>query len=80
MQAREKLTDLVADQLDIDPSQISDDSSLTDDLGADSLDLAELITAIEDQFGVEIDDETAQQFTTFGDVANYLEGKLSGVS
>ncbi|SVC47252.1 uncharacterized protein METZ01_LOCUS300106, partial [marine metagenome] len=55
---------------------ISDDDSFMDDLGADSLDTVELIMAFEEEFGIEIPDEDAENIRTVGDVLKYLEDKL----
>ncbi len=69
----EKIKEIVADQLDVNQEEIAPESSFVDDLGADSLDLTELIMAMEDEFGLEIDDEEAQELRTVQDVINYIE-------
>lgn len=72
----EKIKKIVSEQLDVDPDQVVPEASFVDDLGADSLDLTELIMAMEDEFGMEIDDEEAQKLRTVQDVINYIESKL----
>lgn len=72
----EKIKKIVSEQLDVDPDQVVPEASFVDDLGADSLDLTELIMAMEDEFDMEIDDEEAQKLRTVQDVINYIESKL----
>ncbi len=69
----DKIKEIVADQLDVSYDEVTSESSFVDDLGADSLDLTELIMAMEDEFGLEIDDEEAQQLRTVNDVIKYIE-------
>ncbi len=76
MSVLEKIKKIVAEQLDVDPEQVVSEASFVDDLGADSLDLTELIMAMEDEFGMEIDDEEAQKLRTVQDVINYIEANL----
>ena len=66
---------VVADQLSVDASEIRAESSFQDDLGADSLDLVELIMAMEEEFGVEISDEDAQQIQKVQDAISFIEKK-----
>lgn len=63
-------------QLDIDPSGITEETSIMDDLGADSLDIVELMMTVEEEFDITIDDGDAHLFKTVGDVANYIEAKI----
>jgi acyl carrier protein len=77
MSVLEKIKKIVSEQLDVDPEQVVPEASFVDDLGADSLDLTELIMAMEDEFGMEIDDEEAQKLRTVQDVINYIESKLN---
>ena len=72
----EKVKDLIADQLDVaDKESISEASSITDDLGADSLDVVDLVMALEDEFSVEIPEEDAENIKTVGDIVKYIEDK-----
>ena len=67
---------LLEDQLDIDPATISEDTNIMDDLGADSLDIVELMMSVEEEFDITIEDADAQLFKTVGDVVNYIESKM----
>lgn len=69
---RAELRLVIAEHLGVDPDRIGPESSLVDDLGADSLDIVELEMAIEEQLGISIPDEAAGRFTTVGDTASYL--------
>ena len=71
----ERLKELIADQLSVDAATITEASSFKDDLGADSLDLFELVMALEDEYSVEIPAEDLQQMATVGDVMKYLKDK-----
>ena len=68
--------DYLAAQLDEDPPQITPDSDIVNDFGADSLDVIDMITVLSDEFGVEIPDEDIENFHTVGDVVNYLEDRM----
>lgn len=69
----EKVKSIIAEQLDIDPESITYDSSITDDLGADSLDVVDLVMTFEDEFGVEIPDEAVETIHTVSDIVRFLE-------
>ena len=69
----EKVCEIIAKELGIDKSKIQMDSYLQKDLGADSLDAVELIMDIEDEFHINVDDESAQSIKTVGDIVHYLE-------
>ena len=71
----EKMKDIIADQLNVDADSITEASSFKEDLGADSLDLFELVMALEDEYSVEIPAEDLESLATVGDVMNYLKGK-----
>jgi len=71
----EKMKSIIAEQLNIDASEITLESSFKDDLNADSLDLFEMVMALEDNYGVEIPSEDLEKLLTVGDVVNYLKGK-----
>lgn len=68
----EKIKEMVAENLGVDASTITEESNFKDDLGADSLDLFELVMALEEEFGVEIPTEDLEQIGTVGDVINYI--------
>ena len=69
----EKVQTILAKQLRLDPSKITMDSLIKKDLGADSLDILQLLMRIEDQYGIVIPDQELAQFNTVGDVVTYLE-------
>lgn len=71
----EKMVPIIAEQLNIEEDQIKGESTFKEDLGADSLDLFELVMALEDQFGVEIPSEDLESIVTVNDVVEYLKGK-----
>ena len=69
----EKMKELIADQLNVDPSEVVESATFEGDLGADSLDLFEMVMAFEEAFEVEIPSEDLEQITTVGDVVKYIE-------
>ncbi len=69
----EKVREIIANQLNKDAETITLDTHLVDDLGADSLDAVDLIMAIEDEFGIELDDEAAQNVRRVSDLVSYIE-------
>ena len=69
----EKVRDALAQQFELDPETITMDTNLIDDLGADSLDVVELIMSLEDEFGVSISDDDAAQLQTVGRIVDYLD-------
>jgi len=71
----EKMKEIIADQLSVDADIVTEGSSFKEDLGADSLDLFELVMALEDEYSVEIPAEDLQEMATVGDVMNYLKAK-----
>jgi len=74
---KKKLFIIIADQLDIPIGQITLDSSFADNLNADSLDQVEMIMAVEEKFGIIIEDEDAEKFETVKNVLDYLERVLA---
>lgn len=69
----EKIKKLISEQLDVDESEIELESSFQDDLEADSLDVVELVMAIEDEFDIEIPDEEAEKLQTVKDAVDYIQ-------
>ena len=72
----EKIKAKIAEQLSIDEDEITMESEFIDDLGADSLDLVELIMALEEEFDMEIPDEDAEKITTVVDVVDYIKSRV----
>jgi acyl carrier protein len=70
-----KVKDIIVEQLGVEPEKVKPEASFIDDLGADSLDIVELVMAMEEEFDLEIPDEDAEKLRTVGDVAAYLEKK-----
>ena len=69
----EKVKEMIADSLGVDAETITENSSFKDDLGADSLDLFELVMALEEEYDVEIPTEDLENIATVGDVVKYIE-------
>jgi acyl carrier protein len=69
----ERIRELVAEKVGVEPEDISMETSFTDDLEADSITLFELVMAIEDEFDIEVDDESIEKIETVGDIVKYLE-------
>lgn len=72
---QEAVRNIVVEKLDRKPEEVTMDAKFTDDLGADSLDLTELLMALEEEYNIEIDDE-ANEIQTVGDAVEYIKGKL----
>ena len=73
MSVEEKVKKIIVDQLGVSADEVSMDASFVEDLGADSLDLTELIMAMEEEFGIEIGDEDAQKILKVKDAVAYIE-------
>jgi len=71
----EKVKSVIVDRLGVDESEVTLDASFKDDLGADSLDLVELVMELEDEFDLEISDEDAEKISTVGDVVEYIKSR-----
>lgn len=69
----DKIKDVIVDQLGVEPDEVKLESSFIDDLGADSLDIVEMIMALEEEFDMEIPDEEAEKLTTVNDVVEYIK-------
>ncbi|MDN4523453.1 acyl carrier protein [Fictibacillus fluitans] len=68
----ERVSKIVVDRLGVDAAEVKPEASFKEDLGADSLDVVELVMELEDEFDLEISDEDAEKITTVGDVVNYI--------
>lgn len=68
----EKITGIIAEQLDVKESEVSPEKSFTDDLGADSLAIVELVLALEEEFGIKIPDDQVDSIKTVGDAVDYI--------
>jgi acyl carrier protein len=73
MAVAEKVKGIIAENLDVDEQEITPDASFTEDLGADSLDIVELVMAFEEAFGIEIPDEDAEKITRVREAIDYIE-------
>lgn len=69
----EKVRNILAEQLDVEEEKITMDSMIADDLGADSLDVVDLLMSLEDEFEIEIPDEEIENIKTVGNLVNYIE-------
>jgi len=77
MQVEQRVKDIIVEQLGVDPERVTPEASFIDDLGADSLDIVELVMAMEECFNIEIPDEDAEKLRTVADVQTYLSSKQS---
>lgn len=73
MEEFERVKDVIVDQLGVEESAVTMEASFVDDLGADSLDIVELIMGLETEFDIEIPDEEAEKISTVGDAVNYIK-------
>jgi acyl carrier protein len=73
----EKVKDIIANELGVEREKLTDGASFIDDLGADSLDIVELVMEFEKEFNIEIPDENAEKLRTVGDALAYLNGKVA---
>lgn len=72
----DKIKDIIVEQLDVEEDAVTMEASITEDLGADSLDVADLVMSIEESFDVEIPDEEVENIKTVGDIVKYIENKV----
>jgi acyl carrier protein len=72
MQVEQRVREIVAEQLERDVNEVTNTASFIDDLGADSLDIVELVMKMEEEFGIEIPDEEAEKIKTVNDVITYI--------
>ena len=71
----DKVKEIIVDQLGVDAEEVTMEAAFVDDLGADSLDVVELVMAVEEEFGMEIPDEDAEKITNVTEVVNYIEAR-----
>ncbi|RLB04207.1 MAG: acyl carrier protein [Deltaproteobacteria bacterium] len=76
MSLEEKVKELIVQQLGVSESEVVPEAKFVDDLGADSLDLVELVMALEDEYGIEIPDEDAEKIVTVGDAIKYIQERI----
>ena len=72
----ERVTKVVVDRLGVEESEVKPEASFSDDLGADSLDVVELVMELEDEFDMEISDDDAEKISTVGSAVSYIEEKI----
>lgn len=74
----ERVKNVVVDKLQRNPDEVTETASFQDDLGADSLDVVELVMGFEDEFNIQIPDDEAEQIKTVGQAAKYIDEKMAG--
>jgi len=77
MSIEQRVKAIIVEQLGVNESEVKPEAKFVDDLGADSLDLVELVMALEEEYNMEISDEDAEKILTVGDAINYIKGKSS---
>ena len=77
MQLEDRVTEIIVEQLGVAREEVVPEASFIDDLGADSLDIVELVMAMEEEFDIEIPDDDAEKIQTIGDAVSYLKEKLA---
>src|SRR3954468_23603248 len=77
MSVEEKVKNIIVEQLGVDMESVTPEASFIDDLGADSLDIVELVMTMEEEFDLEIPDEDAEKIKTVNDVVNYIKAKVN---
>jgi acyl carrier protein len=75
MAVEERIKEIIVEQLGVSADEAVNEASFIDDLGADSLDIVELVMAIEEEFGIEVPDEDAENIRTLGDITTYIEAR-----
>ena len=73
----EQVKKILCDQLDLEEEQVNEDSEVIDDLGADSLDIVDLVLTLEEEFDTEIPDEDIENLKTVGDIVKYIEDRVA---
>ena len=77
MAVEERIREIIVEQLGVSADEAVNEASFVDDLGADSLDIVELVMAIEEEFGIEVPDEDAERMQNIGDVITYVQEKTN---
>lgn len=77
MSVEEKVKNIIVEQLGVDMESVTPEASFIDDLGADSLDIVELVMTMEEEFDLEIPDEDAEKIKSVNDVVNYIKSKVN---
>ncbi len=72
----DRIQSIVADQLGVEPSEVTKDASILDDLGADSLDVVELVMILEEAFDIEVPDDAVEEMRTIGDIQRFVESHV----
>lgn len=72
----DKVKDIIVDQLDVDEDKITMEASITEDLGADSLDVVDLIMSLEEEFDIKIPDDEVENVKTVGDIVKFIEEEI----
>ncbi|NCU16247.1 acyl carrier protein [Pallidibacillus pasinlerensis] len=73
----ERVTKIIVDRLDVEESKVTPEATFKDDLGADSLDVVELVMELEDEFDLQFSDEDSEKIVTVGDAVSYIESQLN---
>ncbi len=73
MEMKEKVTEIIANQLSVSADKIKGDTNIAEELGADSLDLVEILMSLEDEFGISIPDEAIPEIKTVDDIVNFIQ-------
>ncbi|MDO4155600.1 MAG: acyl carrier protein [Oscillospiraceae bacterium] len=71
----DKIKEMIVDQLDVEADEVTMDANIQDDLGADSLDIVDLVMAVEDEFEVKIEDEVVEGMKTVGDIVKFIDAE-----
>jgi len=77
MSVEQRVKEIIVEQLGVNESEVKPEAKFVDDLGADSLDLVELVMALEEEYNTEISDEDAEKILTVGDAIGYIKGHVS---
>ena len=72
----DKVKKIIVDQLDVEEAKVTEAASITDDLGADSLDVVDLVMSFEEEFDIEIPDDQVEKIKTVGDIVKFIEEKV----